>query len=83
MVTVMLIVAPSGCVALTTALAMRDWMAANAAATGAASCVSSVSKLNVPVSRTGSVGLKSQNADWVVLGPVLLLACESIALFGA
>src|SRR6266852_1551459 len=43
-------------------------MAARAAATGAESCVSCVSKLNDAASRTGSLGLKSQEADCVVLG---------------
>src|SRR6266849_1995011 len=43
-------------------------MAARAAATGAESCVSCVSKLKDAASRTGSVGLKSQEADCVVLG---------------
>src|SRR5216684_757272 len=45
-------------------------MAARAAATGAESCVSCVSKLNDAASRTGSLGLKSQVADCVVLGIV-------------
>ena len=68
MVTVMEMVAPSGCVAVSVACERRAWMAASAVATGAESCVSCVSKLNVAVSVTGSLGLKSQEADWVVLG---------------
>src|SRR5579864_9471056 len=43
-------------------------MAASAVATGAASCVSSVSKLKEAARCTGSLGLKSQDADCVVLG---------------
>src|SRR6266404_2824787 len=54
-------------------------MVASAAATGAASCVSSVSKLNDAARRTGSLGLKSHDANWVVLGMALLVECESIA----
>src|ERR1700676_2613208 len=50
-------------------------MAASAAATGAASCVSSVSKMKDAERFTGSLGLKSQEAALVVFGMVALFCC--------
>src|SRR5579885_2934042 len=48
-------------------------MAASAVATGAESCVSSVAEVTFENSVTGSLGLKSQNAEFVVLGIAGLL----------
>jgi hypothetical protein len=74
--TVMAMVAPSGCVAVMAAPARRGWMAASAAATGVASCVSSVSKTKDAEKFTGSLGLKSQEALLVVDGMVVPFRCE-------
>ena len=51
-------------------------MAAKEVATGVLSCVSSVSKLKVALSETGCVGLKSQKAEFVVLG--MVAPCEEV-----